>query len=300
MNDDIKVQLFLDYRTGQPTTIHQGISTSGLRAACSAINERRTRGIQAISRQFAPGKQVSVNVWTTALERNAREWHVPLVPISVLGIQIDQEGFLYSNILKRLGTGAEATAWLDTAAQCVYKTFDLRSSGSLGKKLVLVYGNDMECRHLTEEATLDDTLEKLSVLHNAGACHTEIVGLADSGDFLITKQPLCYPFQDFEEDQSLAVHAVKAVVAKGMAARGLWVFFQSGQAWCLGDLHKGNIMRDSSNQPTIIDALIGAIPPGFIQQLPLLNHTVNRAQKWLETGIYSDDHLFQGISDHEL
>ena len=51
-------------------------------------------------------------------------------------------------------------------------------------------------------------------LHEAGACPTEIVGLAESGDHLIAKQPLCGPFDDFEEDRRSAATSIKAVVPK--------------------------------------------------------------------------------------
>jgi uncharacterized protein (DUF779 family) len=84
----------------------------------------------------------------------------------------------------------------------------------------------LECKFQTEDATLDDTLEKLCSLHNAGACHAEIIGLTDSGDYLLAKQPLCYPFEDFHQDRDVAAQAIKAVPAKGLSARGFWVYWE--------------------------------------------------------------------------
>jgi hypothetical protein len=42
----------------------------------------------------------------------------------------------------------------------------------------------------TQDATLLQTMEKLMVLHDAGACPTEIVGLDYMFDYLVVKQPL--------------------------------------------------------------------------------------------------------------
>jgi hypothetical protein len=114
LNELTADQLYLDLRTGRPTTIHRNVPESiGLRAACAALNRQRTRGIQAISRLIAPGKSISINVWTASLERNAAQWDVPLIPLSSLGIETDRDGFQHSSQLQRLKTGAEATVWLD-------------------------------------------------------------------------------------------------------------------------------------------------------------------------------------------
>ncbi|TLD68905.1 hypothetical protein FEM03_19780 [Phragmitibacter flavus] len=300
MNEHTADQLYLDLRTGRPTTIHLDACGDGLRAACTALNRRRTRGIQALSRQIASRKPLSVDVWAALLAGNAITWDVPLISLKSLGIHADRDGIQYSPDLIRLGTGAEATAWLDQAASCVYKTFDLRSTGALGKTIHLEPDEDRECRVATTDATLEDTLEKLMILHEAGACHTEIIGLADSGDFLLVKQPQCKPFNDFDSDQSAAAIAIKALSAKGLSARGFWVFWHNDQPWCLGDLHKGNIMRTEANEPTIIDALVGLIPPTLLKQLPILKFTVDRARQWTSTGFLSEHDPFAGINDYEL
>lgn len=86
-------------------------------------------------------------------------------------------------------------------------------------------------------AKVDDILDKLCVLHTAGACPTEIVGLSADGKYLIAKQPKCRQFVDFASDKKIAARAVNAVVPKGSYGMELRVFFADDRAWCLGDLH---------------------------------------------------------------
>ncbi|MGL4401381.1 MAG: hypothetical protein ACRCXD_16065 [Luteolibacter sp.] len=57
-------------------------------------------------------------------------------------------------------------------------------------------------------ACLVDTLEKLSVLNETGSHPTEIVGLSSNADFLIAKQPLAFPYKDYQKDREVATNAV--------------------------------------------------------------------------------------------
>ena len=61
-------------------------------------------------------------------------------------------------------------------------------------------------------ARLVDTLEKLSVLNEAGGHPTEIVGLSSNADFLIAKQPLAFPYKDYQKDREVATKAVGGIV----------------------------------------------------------------------------------------
>ena len=201
-------------------------------------------------------------------------------------------------MLERIAEGQEATAWFDPEEACVYKFFDLKAQGALGKKLVFSGDDELPSRVTHSDAFIWDTLEKLCVLHEAGACPTEIVGLSESGDYLVTKQLLCFPFGlSLEDDRLLAVEAVRAVVPTGSYGERVWVFWQNGQAWVLGDLHRGNIRRDRHGTPTIIDALIGPIPVAILRNHSALQRSVDRARKWREGGKLPSDDPFEGIDD---
>lgn len=89
-----------------------------------------------------------------------------------------------------LPSGAEASPYHDPQSNSVYKLFDLRPNGSLGKKISLELNDQQEFEVVLKDAVLRDTSEKIRILNDIGGHPTEIVGLSDNGDYLIAKQPL--------------------------------------------------------------------------------------------------------------
>ena len=132
--------LSFDFRTGRPTAIGGPETGATQRATCSALNAERAGGILEAAQSHAPGEQISADVWTGTLERALSDWETPLIELSRLGLTYDQEGFLESSFLKPLTSGAEAEPYLDEEYGVVYKLFNLRETGALGKKLVLDRG----------------------------------------------------------------------------------------------------------------------------------------------------------------
>lgn len=205
-------------------------------------------------------------------------------------------------MLKRLPEGKEATAWLDEETQCVYKLFDLRSEGQLGQKITFDAEDERECSITYVDATLFDTVDKVSLLHEAGGCPTEIVGLGDAGDYLIVKQPFCKMFAQggFAADRDAAARMMKAVMPRASYKLPLWIFWSRDAAWCLGDLHEGNIRRTWNDVPTVIDALTGPVPSSILKQAPSLQRAAERARIWRTTGTLPSDDLFSGLSDDDF
>jgi hypothetical protein len=221
-----------------------------------------------------------------------------------LGLTSDEDGFLESvspQNFAPLRSGAEACPYVDLASGVVYKLFFLLRNGALGKKLSYELSDHgrFECR--IEDATLSDTLNKLSTLHDAGGHPTEIVGLSDDGKYLIAKQPLAKPFKSFEEDRDKAIEAIKGVSLSCQGIRGkavlIWIH---GLPWIVSDLHAGNIMRDSNDEPTIIDALTGAIPPLAYEQLRQVRETVQDAQNLREDLQPVIRRKFEDVDDRDL
>ncbi|MBC7980878.1 MAG: hypothetical protein H7Y36_09980 [Armatimonadetes bacterium] len=190
---------------------------------------------------------------------------------------------------------------MDKTAGVVYKLFFLLKNGALGKKLSYELGASGRFECVMEDATLVDTLTKLITLHDAGGHSTEIVGLSDDGKYLIAKQPLASPFKDFEEDQKAAVQAIKGVPLSSQGIRGgavlIWV---NGQPWIVSDLHKGNIMRDADDRPTIIDALTGAVPPLAYDQLRQVREAVQDARDLREGRAPQARLKFEDVDDRDL
>ncbi len=202
-----------------------------------------------------------------------------MIDLAALGISHDADGMLQSAILRPLKTGAEACPFADDQWQVVYKLFPLFRSGGLGKTFEIEPTADGEGYEMfTQDATLLQTMGKLMVLHDAGACPTEIVGLDYMFDYLVVKQPLASAYRDFETDRLTAVNTLLAVPSKARFKRQTWILWEHDSAWIMSDLHYGNIMRDAQNQPTIIDALLAPLPPELIKNNRMLTEHVADAR----------------------
>ena len=294
-------QLPIDPLTRRPSFIHGPRIDARSREAGTRLNRQRAHGIAEASQGYAPCKPVPFDVRTAALARESAELDVPLIPLATLGLEVDAEGNVVSKFLRPLTPGAEAMPFVDDARGVVYKLFDLHDSGGLGKKIVLKFDGQFEADIGMVDANLFETLEKLSVLHEAGAHPTEIVGLADSGDYLIVKQPLAQPHgPDLEADRLVACAAVKALPVRGGLRGNLRVFWIGGRAWLLGDLHQGNIMRDADGAPTIIDALVGSIPEAALKAIAQLEKTVTEAREMRQGLRDHPSDLFDGVNDDDL
>jgi hypothetical protein len=295
-------QLSIDFRTGRPTAIHSGNSCAAQRAACVAINRERTRGILEAA-QFAPsGEPFPADVWDAAFARRAsQQWDVPLIPLERLGIHHDEDDLRSSDLLIALTPGAEASPYFDREWNAVYKLFDLRVNGSLGKKIDLVADAEGLFDVILCDAVLQDTLEKLAVLNEAGAHPTEIVGLSDTGDYLIVKQPWANPRGDFEKDRDVAISAIRGITpAFTGLRRTVAVVWVAQRAWLVSDLHDRNIMRDEDGSPTIIDALIGPVPPEALRRLKWLRDAVEDARALREGKPLEKRRRFEDVDDDSL
>jgi hypothetical protein len=150
-------------------------------------------------------------------------------------------------------------------------------------------------------AELRDTLEKLSVLNEAGAHPTEIVGLSNDGHYLVVKQPLANPYVDFESDRESALKFIHAVSPTATHLRTrVAVIWLAGQVWLVGDLHERNIMQDGDGLPTIIDALIGPAPTLALKEFSWLRNAAADAQALRKGLPLPERKLFDDVDDDLL
>ncbi len=252
--------------------------------------------------RFSPQREsLEVDVWTAAIIEKASLWEVPIIPLDSLGIHRDEEGFLIAEELTPLKTGAEACPYLDMKSREVYKLFDLRANGSMGKKVVVQRNEEGILNAEIKEAVLHDVIRKLSTLNDGGGHPTEIVGLVDSFDHLLVKQPLAEHYRDFEVNRREAMDIMRCVSPMGGHFRhNLAVFHAQEEPWLIGDLHKGNIMINAEGNPTIIDALTGYLPPYVLKELPWLNVATEDAYTFRESGQAPLRSVFDGVRDDEL
>lgn len=138
----------------------------------------------------------------------------------------------------------------------------------MGKKLVFRFGNegfDIE----SSDGRWSDMVDKFIVLNRGGGLPTELAGVSTDGGYLVAKQPLAQPFQDFRSDLAAAEAAMRGIVPVGGGLRThLFVTFIDRAFWIVGDLHLRNIMRDGNGVPAIIDALVGEVTNRARRELP--------------------------------
>lgn len=281
MSDEF--QLHIDFRTGKPTAIIGPHVDDGIRAACHALNLGRKSGIEAALGVTPPRRTVSIDVWTDGFTGRLAEQRIPLIDLEGLGFR-HEDGFLTNDLLKPLPSGAEASPFLDEESGVVYKLFDLRPGGAMGKKLRFQSrsrGFEIEIT----DARWSDMLEKFIVLNRGGGHPTELAGISADGGYLIAKQPLALPFKDYRSDLADAEAAMCGIVPVGGGLRQhLFVTTIDGAPWLVGDLHERNIMRDVNGTPTIIDALVGEISMTARRELDWLDAACGEAQRFRESG----------------
>lgn len=226
---------------------------------------------------------------------------MPLIALRSLGLSHDDDGFLVSQYMRPLKSGAEASPFWDEEWDVVYKLFPLLRTGGLGKTFSLEYDEEEhQVKLTTRDALLFETVEKLIVLSEAGALPTEIVGLADTGDYLIAKQPTAFPYDDYESDREEAVEAICGVVCRAPVNRPLWVIWMNDLAALVSDLHPGNIMRTSHDKSAIIDALFCPVPSMTVQRFRWLSEAVEDAKAWRLQGRKPQRKKFDQVNDDEL
>lgn len=206
-----------------------------------------------------------------------------------------------SDFLDPLKPGAEASPYADKDLKAVYKLFDLRINGSLGKKIELARDGEGAYDVMLRDASLADTLQKLSILNQAGAHPTEIVGLSESGTYLVVKQPLAPATGNYLADRETAISRIRGVVHPVTGLRRMVVVvWLNDRPWLVTDLHPGNIMRDHERSPTIIDALTGPVPLEAMRHLQWLREAVEDAQALREGRRPTVRKSFDDVDDDSL
>lgn len=210
-----------------------------------------------------------------------------------LGLRYDEDGGRWqSEFLNPLKPGAEAIPFLDRERGVVYKLFDLRGAGLLGKKLIAERAPTPAGWEVTlGDSTLFETLQKLTILDEADAHATEIVGLLDTGDHLVVKQPEAVHIPIGPAERAQAAGKLGCVLVTALRGE-LRVIWRDESPWFLGDLHPGNVMRDAHGECTIIDALVGTIPRAMIAEIGEIQAAVNEARRRTEGADDGQGELF--------
>ncbi len=128
LDESLSGQLQIDFFTGQPTDLWRPITSSAGRAACSALNRERARGILETFKLSPSSESLSTDVWTTNFTLRAREWSLPLISLTKLGLVRDQDGLVCPPSLFPLKPGAEAEPYRHRESGMVYSSFMKRTA----------------------------------------------------------------------------------------------------------------------------------------------------------------------------
>lgn len=121
----------------------------------------------------------------------------------------------------------------------------------------------------TRSGNLFDMIDKVIALDGAGALPTEIIGMLETGDHLVVKQPLATDSRPAAYADRAAA-AMKAYPVPAKTGLGdLRIFAWDQRHWFLTDLHPGNVFT-WQGKPIVIDALIGEAPPALLADFPEL------------------------------
>jgi valyl-tRNA synthetase len=275
-----------DTRTGLSSYITGSRFDERAGSALSTRNRCRVGQAQALYRELAGGGKIAPDGQAgepelRSLRQFAEPLKLPLLSLESLGIRSDAEGVLVpaDGTLTKLKAGAEAQPFADAASGVVYKVFALSSDGFVGKKLSAQRSEDGQWIIENEPSSALEALEKLTLLHEIGGTPTEIIGLTETGDWLIA-QPVSTPIEAEELGKARA-EAVAAVGGVQVAQPGLEdirIVWHQGRAWMIGDLHVRNIMRDSEGQARIMDALILPVPERMARELPAVREAIREAR----------------------
>lgn len=144
------------------------------REACADLNRQRASAIKETARINASSRPIPRDVWAATFARRSQLYDVPLISLEGMSFFEDDEETMWSKDLANIGLGREATAWSDEGDGTVYKLFDLKIdhqlSASMGLKLLIQGQPPDEVEVVELPATIDDILDKICVLHAAGAC----------------------------------------------------------------------------------------------------------------------------------
>lgn len=167
--------------------------------------------------------------------------------------------------------GADAAATAAAAAQSA-ESMTLSPAAASGYRMGLKFAATRHSEKWevdTRSGNLFDMIDKVIALDGAGALPTEIIGMLETGDHLVVKQP-CATDSRPAAYAGRAAAAMKAWPVPAKTGLGDLRLFAWGQRhWFLTDLHPGNVFT-WQGKPTVIDALIGEVPPALLDDFPEL------------------------------
>lgn len=187
-----------------------------------------------------------------------------------------------SPLLRRIGSGVEASAFQSVQDGSLYKFYLPREEGRIGGTFgfgATSAAGGLDGPALQADACLGsyrDLLEKLSLILALGGMPTELIGISPEG-VLVAKQQLGERLDEGAEVGTLLPPSLIPIPARFLRAHRDHprLAFVGGRPWFIADTHAKNLVRDTAGQLRIIDLLAAPFPAVLANHDPLM-------RSWLE------------------
>ncbi len=164
-------------------------------------------------------------------------------------------------VLRRIGGGVEAWAFVAEADGSVYKFYLPREEKRIGSAFGFQPGDEAT---LHAEAGLGDyraLLEKLLLIHLLGGMATEVVAVTPEG-IVVAKQSLGEPLPQGDDVSAMLPDGLIEIPSRFLRANRDHprLFFHRDRAWLVADLHARNFVRAVDGALRVIDLVAAPWP----------------------------------------
>lgn len=274
-----------DAFTRQPTQIRgRALPPESVRAALQDDHERR---LEALARLGTAAAQCGLRADSdrdlvllaedeiSLLEAAGGEWAalgdairvwrslLPLRRLDEFGFSADAENPLEepNAVMRRIGGGVEAWAFVAEADGSVYKFYLPREEKRIGSAFGFRRGDEAT---LHAEAQLGDyraLLEKLLLIHLLGGMATEVVAVTPEG-IVVAKQALGEPLPQGDDVSGVLPSGLIEIPSRFLRANRDHprLLFHRGHAWLVADLHARNFVRAEDGALRVIDLVAAPWP----------------------------------------
>jgi hypothetical protein len=212
-----------------------------------------------------------------------REWRslLPLRHLDEFGFAAAADNPLEepNAVLRRIGGGVEAWAFVAEADGSVYKFYLPREEKQIGS--VFGYGRGDETT-LQADARLGDyrgVLEKLLLIHLLGGMATEVVAITPEG-IIVAKQTLGDPLPQGDDVSGVLPAGLIEIPSRFLRANRDHprLFFHRDRAWLVADLHARNFVRAHDGALRVIDLVAAPWPIETATRDPLIAEWLARVR----------------------
>lgn len=188
---------------------------------------------------------------------------LPLMPLETFGFPGESENPLEepNALLRRIGGGVEAWAFASESDGSVYKFFRPREGDTIGSVFGFRRGEEAWFSAEAKLGTYRELLEKLLLIHALGGMACEVVGVTPEG-ILVAKQVLGDPLPQGDDVSRVLPAGLIEIPSRFLRANRDHprLFWMSGRAWLVGDLHARNFVRGIDGGLHVIDLVAARWP----------------------------------------